>query len=152
MQGYVLGRDRHLFRQLLVAATLAALMASPALAANPSMSICAPKQRNTPTKTCIVDGDTIWLNGQNLRMKDYDTPEPSTAICGGAAEVALAKRATARLRDLLNANSWTVETFGRDRHGRTLATIRINGMDVGDILILEQLARRWPDGHEWWCE
>lgn len=150
--GYVLGKARHLFRQLLVAATLAGLMVSPAVAANPTMSICAPKQRNTPTKTCIVDGDTIWLDGQNLRMKDYDTPEPSTAICGGAAEVALAKRASARLRDLLNSNPWTVETFGKDRHGRTLATIRIQGVDVGDILISERLARRWPDGHEWWCQ
>lgn len=151
-KGYVFGKVRHLFRQLLATATIAFLVIFPALAANPTMSICAPKQRNTPTKTCIVDGDTIWLNGQNLRMKDYDTPEPSTAICGGAAEVALAKRASARLRELLNANSWTVETFGKDRYGRILATIRVDGMDVGDILILEGLARRWPDGHEWWCQ
>lgn len=150
-RGYVLGKDRHLFRQLLAAATLAFMVVSPALAANPTMTICAPKQRNTPTKTCIVDGDTIWLNGQNLRMKDYDTPEPSTAICGGAAEVALAKQASARLRDLLNSNPWTVETFGEDRHGGVLATIRIQGADVGDILIAEGLARRWPNGREWWC-
>lgn len=34
---------------------------------------------------------------------------------------------------------------------RTLATIRIGGPDVGDILIEERLARRWPDGKEWWC-
>lgn len=139
-----------MFRQF-VAAVAISFIAAPALAANPQMSICAPKQRNTPTKTCIVDGDTIWLNGQNLRMRNYDTPEPSTAICGGAAEVALAKKATARLQELLNSNDWTVETFGRDRHGRVLATIRINGTDVGDILINEGLARRWPDGHEWWC-
>ncbi len=141
-----------MFRHLLPAAALVALAAAPALAANPTMSICAPKQRNTPAKTCIVDGDTIWLHGQNLRMKDYDTPEPTTAICGGADEVALANRASARLRDLLNANPWTVETFGKDRYGRTLATILVDGMDVGDILILEGLARQWPDGQEWWCQ
>lgn len=140
-----------MFRQFLAAVAISFLAATPALAANPQMSICAPKQRNTPTKTCIVDGDTIWLNGQNLRMRDYDTPEPSTAICGGAAEAALAKKATVRFQELLNSNDWTVETFGRDRHGRALATIRINGTDVGDILINEGLARRWPDGHEWWC-
>ena len=34
---------------------------------------------------------------------------------------------------------------------RTLATIRISGRDVGDILIEERLARRWPDGYEFWC-
>ena len=64
----------------------------------------------------------------------------------------MAKRASARLLELLNTNPFTVETFGRDGTGnRTLATIRIGGRDVGDILIEEGLARRWPDGHEFWC-
>jgi len=35
---------------------------------------------------------------------DFDTPEPQTQICGGAAEVALAHRASARLIELLNGN------------------------------------------------
>ncbi|HEY8576949.1 MAG TPA: thermonuclease family protein [Devosia sp.] len=103
--------------------------------------------------TCIVDGDTIWLGGKNLRLQSYDTPEPYRDICGGATEVALAKRASARLLELLNSNMFTVDTFGLDNTGeRTLATIKIAGRDVGDILIEERLARRWPDGDEWWCQ
>ncbi len=102
--------------------------------------------------TCVVDGDTIWLDGQNLRLRSFDTPEPYTDICGGKAEVTLAKKASKRLLELLNQNAFTVETFGPDGTGkRTLATIRIGGRDVGDILIEERLARRWPDGNEWWC-
>ena len=101
--------------------------------------------------TCIVDGDTIWLEGYNLRLESYDTPEPHNDICGGRAEVELAHRASARLRELLNQNAFTVETHGEDRYGRTLATIRIGGRDVGDILIAEGLARRWPNGREFWC-
>ncbi|WP_291375277.1 thermonuclease family protein [Devosia sp.] len=101
--------------------------------------------------TCVVDGDTIWLEGLNLRLESYDTPEPYNDICGGQAEVALAHNASARLLKLLNDNSFTVETHGTDRYDRTLATIRIGGTDVGDILIKEGLARRWPDGNEWWC-
>lgn len=102
--------------------------------------------------TCVVDGDTIWFRGQNLRLPSYDTPEPYDGICGGAAEIALGRRASARLLQLLNANTFTVETAGSDNTGsRTLATIRIHGQNVGDILIAERLARRWPDGDEWWC-
>lgn len=113
---------------------------------------CHPGEKNTSTKTCVVDGDTVWLKGKNLRLKDFDTPEPQTDICGGDAEVALAHMASDRLVQLLNANLWTVETFGKDGTGnRILATIRIDGRDVGDILIEERLARRWPDGDEWWC-
>lgn len=101
---------------------------------------------------CVVDGDTLWFEGQDLRLQSFDTPEPHTAICGGAQEVALANRARGRLLYLLNTNAFTVETFGVDGTGkRTLATLRIAGRDVGDILIEEGLARRWPDGDEWWC-
>jgi micrococcal nuclease len=101
--------------------------------------------------TCVVDGDTIWLDGMNLRLEAYDTPEPYNDICGGQAEIALAHQASARLLQLLNSNPFTVETAGTDRYGRVLATLRIGGTDVGDILISEGLARRWPDGDEWWC-
>lgn len=101
--------------------------------------------------TCVVDGDTLWLQRFNLRLEGYDTPEPYTDICGGQAEVALARRASARRLQLLNGNPFTVETHGTDRYDRTLATIRIDGTNVGDILIGEGLARKWPDGHEFWC-
>ena len=56
-------------------------------------------------------------------------------------------RTPAPKRDLV-----TPVIFGVDGTGsRTLATIRIAGHDVGDILIAEGLARRWPDGDEFWC-
>ena len=103
--------------------------------------------------TCFVDGDTIWFQGQTLRLKRFDTPEPHDGICGGVQEVTLAKRASARLLELLNGNPFTVETFGIDGTGsRTLATIRIGGRDVGEIPVAERLARRWPDGPKWWCQ
>ena len=100
---------------------------------------------------CVVDGDTIWLQGVNLRLESYDTPEPYNDICGGQHEVELAHRASARLLQLLNGNAFTVEANDTDRYGRTLATIRIGGTDVGDILIAEGLARSWPNGREFWC-
>lgn len=108
---------------------------------------------NTADKTCLVDGDTLWLHGENIRLRDFDTPEPQTKICGGDHEVALAHAASARMLELLNGNEWTIEYFGYESANsrRRLATIRIGGRDVGDILISERLARVWPDGEEWWC-
>jgi micrococcal nuclease len=130
----------------------AVLGASPAAAANPLLEMCNGRP-NTPDKTCLVDGDTLWLYGENIRLKDFDTPEPQTQICGGAAEIALAQQASARLLDILNKHEWTIERFEYDSTAsrRRLATIRIDGRDVGQILIEEGLARAWPDGEEWWC-
>lgn len=134
---------------------LLATLGGPAIADDlyvPDLRKCYPGEKNTTAKTCVVDGDTVWLKGHNLRLKDFDTPEPQTDICGGDAEVALANKASDRLLQLLNQNIWTVDTYGLDSTGkRVLATIRIDGRDVGDFLIAEGLARRWPDGDEWWC-
>jgi micrococcal nuclease len=128
------------------------LLASTGVSAHPQFDMCGNRP-NTADKTCLVDGDTLWLYGENIRLKDFDTPEPQSQICGGDAEVALAKQASARMLELLNGYDWTIERFGYDNTSskRTLATIRINGIDVGDILIDEGLARAWPDGDEWWC-
>lgn len=127
-------------------------LSAPAYPGNPLLEMCGNRP-NTADKTCVVDGDTLWLAGENIRLQAFDTPEPQTAICGGAAEVALAHLASDRLLQLLNENEWTIERFGLDntRSKRRLATIRIGGRDVGDILIEEGLARRWPDGAEFWC-
>jgi micrococcal nuclease len=128
------------------------LLSAPTSAANPQLQMCGNRP-NTSEKTCLVDGDTLWLQGENIRLQDFDTPEPQSQICGGAAEVALAHQASGRLLELLNSNEWSIERFGYDRtrSKRRLATIKIDGRDVGDILIEEGLARRWPDGAEFWC-
>jgi endonuclease YncB( thermonuclease family) len=141
-----------MIRATLLLASALMLTTLPAYA-QPQLQMCG-NQRNTPTKTCLVDGDTLWLSGENIRLKDFDTPEPQSSICGGQREVALAHQASARMLELLNNNEWTIERFGLDstRSKRRLATIRIDGRDVGDILIEERLARAWPNGDEWWCD
>lgn len=128
------------------------VIATTSASANEQLRMCLPGERNTRAKTCIVDGDTLWLHGENIRLESFDTPEPQTNVCGGAFERDLAHQASARLLELLNSNDWTIDRFGYDPSGRRLATIRIGSVDVGDILIAERLARRWPDGPEWWCE
>ncbi len=105
-----------------------------------------------PRNTCVVDGDTIWQDGEKIRIMGYDTPEPTTNICGGATEVQLARLASDRLVQLLSHGNMTIERHGADHYGRTLAIIRVDGNDVGDILVAEGLARYWPDGPEFWCE
>jgi micrococcal nuclease len=141
---------RHLLRVAIIATFLTFF--SNSAGASETMRMCRAGERNGPEKHCLVDGDTIWIHGTNIRLEGFDTPEPATEICGGEAEVELAHLASKRLLELLNSNNWTVETFGIDGTGRRLlGTIRIDGRDVGDILITEGLARVWPDGDEWWC-
>ena len=51
-------------------------------------------------RDCVIDGDTIQVNGERVRMVDYDTPEISEPHC--ASEFALGQKAKFRLLELLN--------------------------------------------------
>lgn len=98
----------------------------------------------------VIDGDSIMLDGQAVRIEGLDAPE----IRGQCqAEIELARAAAARLEELL-AGGYIFEPHGLDRYRRRLAIIRTaDGRNVADILIAEGLARRY-DGRgqrQGWC-
>ena len=51
-----------------------------------------------------------------------------------------------RLRALLDSGPVTFTPSGKDRYGRTLATVRAGDIDVGEKLIAEGHALRWASG------
>ena len=132
-------------------AALACSQFSASVAAPVHLAICKPHQKNTPTKTCVVDGDTLWLQGEKIRLEGFDTPEVSEPKC--SAEPRLGNNATQRLTALLNGSEWELARWGeKDRYGRTLATISVNGRHVGDTLIAEGLAHDWDGRKHSWCD
>jgi endonuclease YncB( thermonuclease family) len=100
---------------------------------------------------CVVDGDTIWLGGEKIRVADIDAPETHPARC--AEEQALGDRATQRLRQLLNNGAVSLATIDRDRdrYGRKLRIVLVDGRSVGDRLVDEGLARWYAGGRRPWC-
>ena len=102
-------------------------------------------------QNCVVDGDTIWLEGQKIRIADIDTPETHEARC--AAEKSLGDRAATRLQQLLNGARITLQRIDRDedRFGRKLRIVLADARNVGDILVGEGLARPYAGGRRPWC-
>ena len=101
---------------------------------------------------CVVDGDTIWLDGEKIRVADIDTPETHGPKC--ATEGELGSRATRRLHQLVNAGPFSVSPIGNretDRSGRKLRVLTRNGRSLGDQLVSEGLARTWTGRREPWC-
>lgn len=101
---------------------------------------------------CVVDGDTIYYSGLKIRLEDIDAPETYQSKC--ESELALGKRATNRLLDLVNAGPFELINRGgrdEDRYGRKLRTVERNGRSLGEILIAEGLARRWDGARHSWC-
>lgn len=98
----------------------------------------------------VTDGDTFRVSDERIRIANIDTPEmPGRARCAVEAERAVA--AKARLTQLLAAGPVVLEREGLDRYGRTLATVRVNGVDIGEQLIREGEAQRWMGRKATWC-
>ena len=100
---------------------------------------------------CVVDGDTLWLQGRKIRVADIDAPETHEPRCAG--EKALGERATLRLQQLLSGGAVTLRPAGRDRdrYGRLLRFVLVNGRSAGDVLVGEGLARRYAGHRRPWC-
>lgn len=106
----------------------------------------------TIRKACVVDGDTIWLEGVKIRIADIDTPEISSPKC--SAEYERGIRARDRLVVLLNGGEFELRPIGNrdeDQYGRKLRVIMRSGRSLGDQLVSENLARTWTGRRESWC-
>ncbi|MEQ1845538.1 MAG: thermonuclease family protein [Nitrospira sp.] len=73
----------------------------------------------------VVDGDTIRVGGERIRLRGIDTPEMSE-LQGPAAKQ--------RLTELLRSGSIRIEPHGRDVYNRLLADVFVNGQNVAEIL------------------
>ena len=105
-----------------------------------------------PAEIRVWDGDSIRLGttrqSEAVRIFNIDAPE----IEGQCAyETDLALQSKIRLAELLKGQRIVILHQGTDRYGRTLAAIRVEGRDVGDILVDEGLARTWAGRREPWC-
>jgi len=84
----------------------------------------------------VHDGDTLTVLDaasvqHKVRLQGIDAPERGQPFGTVARE---------RLAALTMGQTVTVETFGRDRYGRTLGRIVIEGQDVNRQMVLDGLA------------
>lgn len=122
-------------------------VASQAVGISLQFPICAGGQRIT----CVVDGDTFWLDGTKIRIADIDTPEVSKPAC--AAEAELGRQATLRMRDMLSQGAFELVAGDRneDRYGRKLRMVERDGQSLGQMLVAEGLAASWTGRQHEWC-
>lgn len=144
----VVGVERSGLGQWLIDQPARAVSATPSpQTISAHFDICGGRQR----VTCVVDGDTFWLNGVKYRIADLNTPEVSSPSC--PQEAALGQRATTRLASLLNAGPFTLGGYERDedQYGRKLRIVERNGRSIAGTMIAEGLAHPWRGKRESWC-
>jgi endonuclease YncB( thermonuclease family) len=104
------------------------------------------------SRSCVIDGDTVRIDGVRIRLADIDAPETHEPRCASEAE--RGARATARLVSLMNEGPVEIVTAGgrdEDRYGRKLRIIARDQRSLGGILVDEGLARPWRGRRLGWC-
>lgn len=100
-----------------------------------------------------VDGDTVEIDGERIRIANIDTPEIGGAKCSTERQLGL--QAKQRTAELMKGRPIRILRGDRgrdvDQYGRTLARIEIGGKDLGEVLIGEGLARKWTGKRRPWC-
>lgn len=128
-------------RILLKAAVLALVMFVLCYATSPARAETIDGRR-----IVIIDGDTIDVGGERIRILNIDAPESFRSRC--ESELKLALRTKERLANLLRSGQVEIDRKGQDRYRRTLATLSVKEGDVGGILVQERLALPWRDGRQ----
>lgn len=82
----------------------------------------------------VVDGDTIRVNGQRIRLRTVDAPELGTDA-GERARRLMVQLADHRVVVCLSKRS--------DRYGRPVADCVVERIDIGEAMIASGLAGRW---------
>lgn len=80
----------------------------------------------------VVDGDTIRVGSERIRLRGIDTPEMSEF------DGAVAKQ---KLEEFLRSGPIRIVPYARDVYNRLIADVFVNGENVADLLRRDGLSK-----------
>jgi len=138
---------------LLAAAALIALPSAGSYSWN-AAALAGPRGTSTPApgttitgRASVIDGDTIEIQGESIRLNGIDAPESSQTCSDSLGKsYRCGARSAAALDELLSASSPTRCKFvERDRYGRFVGNCyRADGSSVQELHVRSGWALDWP--------
>jgi endonuclease YncB( thermonuclease family) len=134
-------------RAILLSLILALAFVSPTLAADLNVQVLRVVDGDT-IRVCLLEPAPEILRVNLVRLRGCDAPEihdqrPELRAKAEAARTWIARRV--HVGDAL-----TLEDVKRDKYGRFLATIKIDGQDLAQGLIAAGLAKSYDGGRRSW--
>ncbi len=111
----------------LAGALILCLLATPALA-----DVTGPAR--------VIDGDTLEVQGQRIRLHGIDAPESRQLCRLDDKPWQCGKNATNALTEKIAQRPVTCEDLGRDRYERIIGRCAVAGEDMGAWMVTEGLA------------
>ena len=83
----------------------------------------------------VVDGDSLALAGERIRLHGIDAPESAQTCHAGGSRWRCGERATRGLRERIGGRTVTCEERDVDRYGRIVAVCRAGGEDLNAWMV-----------------
>ena len=107
-----------------------------ALVALLAARLSVPREvREITGRAYVIDGDTVVVTGQHVRLKGIDAPELAQRCGEGQGGYACGQEARQALVSLIDGRSIRCETSGRDKYRRDLATCFAGDADLNRAMV-----------------
>ncbi len=83
----------------------------------------------------VIDGDTLEIAGQRIRLHSIDAPERRQLCRRDGEPWQCGMDATRALKAFLGSRPVSCEELGRDRYRRVVAKCAVNGADIGEWMV-----------------
>ncbi len=84
----------------------------------------------------VIDGDTIDIAGQRIRLHAIDAPENGQTCLVGFEAWMCGQKATEALETFIGGSPVTCQEQGVDRYGRTIAACSVRGRSIEAWMVL----------------
>lgn len=88
----------------------------------------------------VIDGDTIEIHGERVRLSGIDTPERGSR-CG---DINVYQKAAFALSDMIGSRTVSCEITDTDRYDRKVGHCQAAGQSLQSAMVREGWARDWP--------
>ncbi len=117
--------------------------------------LCVPTGANAGNllgQASVIDGDTLEIHGQRIRLHGIDAPESGQTCTGGGKTYRCGQKAALALSDKIGQQTVRCEQRDTDRYGRVVAVCRIGAEDLNARMALEGWAlayREYSSDYVW---
>jgi endonuclease YncB( thermonuclease family) len=102
---------------------------------------------NAQGPNCVLDGGTIYANGERVEIAGLDAPGIGDAKCDREHDRGV--EAASELAELLNSGPVTIGKPFRDQNGRRVSKVEVKGRDVALKMIGDDVAHETNSGLAW---
>ncbi|MCP4937357.1 MAG: thermonuclease family protein [bacterium] len=106
-----------------------------------------PPRYHVSGQARIVDGDSLFVDGLEIRLKNIDAPEGQQNCQRGGKNWRCGQEATRRLHQLIKRRKISCKGTHYDKHNRLLAFCSVGGFELNKWMITEGWAVAFGDYH-----